>query len=64
MANTDKKIKNFLYTYTPIILLFISVLNETDFNNLGTKYFSFNFAYILIFYYNLKRKNGIGTTDW
>ena len=41
-------------------MLFISVLNEIDFNNLGLKYFSFNFVYILIFHYNLKRDGGIG----
>ena len=44
-----------LYKLMPITLLFISVLNEFDFNNLGLKYFSFNFAYILIFYYSLKQ---------
>ena len=43
------------YKFFPIIFLFISVLNELDFNNLGLKYFSFNFSYILIFYYSLKR---------
>jgi rod shape-determining protein MreD len=43
------------YKIFPIIFLFISVLNELDFNNLGLKYFSFNFSYILIFYYSLKR---------
>ena len=49
-----------LYRYIPIILLFISVLNEFDFNNLGFKYFSFNFSYILIFYYNLKSSERLG----
>ena len=49
-----------LYRYIPIILLFISVLNEFDFNNLGLKYFSFNFSYILIFYYSLKRSESLG----
>ena len=49
-----------LYRYTPIILLFISVLNEIDFNNLGLKYFSFNFSYILIFYYSLKKSERLG----
>ena len=48
------------YRYTPIALLFISVLNETDFNNLGLKYFPFNFSYILIFYYTLKKNETIG----
>ena len=52
--------KSFLYKHTPLILLFTSVLNEIDFNNLEFKYFSFNFAYILIFYYSLKRDGGIG----
>ena len=49
-----------LYKYIPIILLFISVLNEFDFNNLGLKYFSFNFSYILIFYYSLKKSESLG----
>ena len=44
----------------PIILLFVSVLNEFDFNNLGLKYFSFNFSYILIFYYSLKKNKSFG----
>ena len=48
-------LKNILLVYSPIILLFISVLNEFDFNYLGLKYFSFNFNYILIFYYSLKK---------
>jgi len=49
-----------LYKYIPITLLFISVLNEFDFNNLGLKYFSFNFSYILIFYYSLKKSESLG----
>ena len=60
MVNTKKNIRSFLYKNTPVILLFTSILNEIDFNNLEYKYFSFNFAYILIFYYNLKRDGGIG----
>ena len=46
--------------YIPITLLFISVLNEFDFNNLGLVYFSFNFSYILIFYYGLKKSESLG----
>ena len=46
--------------YIPITLLFISVLNEFDFNNLGLIYFSFNFSYILIFYYSLKKSESLG----
>ena len=46
----------------PIILLFISVLNNFDFNYLGLRYFSFNFSYILIFYYSLKKSDSLGYT--
>ena len=51
---------NIIYKYIPIILLFVSVLNEFDFNNLGFIYFSFNFSYILIFYYSLKKSESLG----
>ena len=60
MTTIKNNIRYFLYKNTPVLLLFISVLNEIDFNNLGLKYFSFNFVYILIFHYNLKRDGGIG----
>ena len=43
-----------LYTWLPIILLFVSVLNEFDFNYLKIEYFSFNFPFILIFFFTLK----------
>ena len=46
--------------YIPITLIFISVLNEFDFNNLGLIYFSFNFSYILIFYFSLKKSESLG----
>ena len=49
-----------IHKYIPITLLFISVLNEFDFNNLETVYFSFNFSYILIFYYSLKKSESLG----
>ena len=55
-----KKINLFLYKYFPTILLFISVLNESDLNYIDFKYFSFNFSYILIFYYSLKRSQSLG----
>ena len=61
MSRIDKRnITEKLYRNIPIILLFISILNEIDFNNLGLKYFSFNFSYILIFYYSLKKEEGLG----
>ena len=49
-----------LYRFAPVILLFASVLNTFDFNYLGLKYFSFNFSYILIFYYSLKKSESLG----
>ena len=43
-----------LYTWLPVIVLYISVLNEFDLNYLNIDYFSFNFPFILIFYFSLK----------
>ena len=43
-----------IYTWLPILALFISVFNEFDFNYLKLDYFSFNFPFILIFYFALK----------
>ena len=42
------------YSWLPLIILFISVMNEFDFNYLNLKYFSFNFPFILIFFFTLK----------
>lgn len=42
------------YSFLPLIILFVSVLNEFDFNYLNLEYFSFNFPFILIFYFTLK----------
>ena len=43
----------------PILLLYISVLNESDLNYLNFEYFSFNFPYILIFYWSLKGEGSL-----
>ena len=51
---TNQFLKNF-----PLILLFISVLNEFDFNYLNLKYFSFNFPFILVFYWSLKKNDSL-----
>ena len=40
--------------YSPTLVLFLSVLNEIDLNYLDIEYFSFNFVYILVFYWTLK----------
>jgi len=49
-----------LLTFVPLILLFTSVMNEFDFNYLNFKYFSFNFPFILIYYWSLKRSESLG----
>ena len=56
----NKNLINKIFSQIPLILLFISVLNNHDFNYLGLKYFSFNFSYILIFYYSLKKSESLG----
>ena len=43
-----------IYAWLPILALFISVFNEFDLNYLNIDYFSFNFPFILIFYFALK----------
>ena len=51
--NQNILLKSLLF-YLPVFLLFLSVLNEIDFNYLKIQHFSFNFVYILIFYWTLK----------
>ena len=51
------KKKNWLYkiyTWLPILFLYLSVLNEFDLNYINLDYFSFNFPFLLIFYFTLK----------
>ena len=55
LSNFKKVLEN-----GPIILLIVSVLNEFDFNYLNLKYFSFNFPFILIYYWSLKRSGNLG----
>ena len=43
-----------LYGRLPILILYVSVLNEFDLNYLNLEYFSFNFPFILIFFFTLK----------
>ena len=55
MANFKSKGIFFkFYSWLPVIILIVSVLNEFDFNYLNLKYFSFNFPFILIFFFTLK----------
>ena len=47
-------------SYLPLIILFFSVFNEFDFNYLKIENFSFNFVYILIFYWTLRNPGSLG----
>ena len=58
----NKKFIRTILSKIPLIVLYVSVLNNYDFNYLGLKYFSFNFSYILIFYYSLKKIESLGYT--
>ena len=49
-----------LFSYFPTLILFLSVFNEHNFNYLKIDYFSFNFVYILIFYWTLRSPNQLG----
>ena len=49
-----KKLMYKIFTWLRILVLFISVFNEFDLNYLNIDYFSFNFPFILIFYFALK----------
>jgi len=61
MSNLKSKGTFFnLYSWLPIIILVVSVLNEFDLNYLNLDYFSFNFPFILIFYWSLKKSDSLG----
>ena len=59
MSLTKLPFSRKLLSLGPIILLYISVLNEFDFNYLDLKYFSFNFPFILVFYWSLKKNDSL-----
>ena len=52
------KIINNLLKLAPLLLLYIAVLNEFDLNYLGNV--SFNFPFILIYYWSLKKAESLG----
>ena len=58
MVLTKNKFYPNLLKLAPIILLYIAVLNDFDFNYI--KYFSFNFPFILIYYWSLKKSESLG----
>jgi len=53
-----RNIINNLLRLGPVLILFISVLNEIDLNYI--KFFSFNFTFILVFYWSLRRSESLG----
>ena len=53
-----RSIINNLLRLGPILILFISVLNEIDLNYV--KIFAFNFPFILIFYWSLRKSESLG----
>ena len=53
-----RSIINNLLRLGPLIILYISVLNEIDLNYL--KIFSLNFPFILIFYWSLRKSESLG----
>ena len=57
--NKSTFLKSFL-SYLPVIFLFFSVFNEYDFNYLKLDYFSFNFIFILIFFWTLRNPDYLG----
>ena len=60
VKKTKTSILKNLLLYFPLLLLFISVFNEFDFNYINYSFFSFNFPFILIFYWSLKRIETLG----
>ena len=53
-----RNIINNLLRLGPLLVLFISVLNEIDLNYI--KIFAFNFPFILIFYWSLRKSESLG----
>ena len=61
MASLNKStFLNSFFSYLPFIFLFFSVFNEFDFNYLKLDYFSFNFIFILIFFWTLRNPDYLG----
>tara|TARA_B100001996_G_C18567671_1_gene557150 strand:+ start:475 stop:987 length:513 start_codon:yes stop_codon:yes gene_type:complete len=58
MSDFEKKnIINKFFKLGPLIILYVAVLNKIDLNYLG--FFSFNFPYILIFYWSLRKAESL-----
>ena len=57
--NKNSFLKDILQSL-PLIILFVAVLNEFDANYFGIPFLSFNFAFILIFFWTLKKIDHFG----
>mgnify|MGYP003953151461 CR=1 FL=1 len=60
VLHVKNSLLNKFLIYLPLFLLFVSIFNEFDLNYLNYKYFSFNFPFIIIFYWSLKRTESLG----
>ena len=60
MSSLNKVPISKFFSYVPVIILFLSVLNEFDSNFLKFEYFFFNFIHMLIFFWTLKNPNQLG----
>ena len=59
-ANYKNTVFEKILSTAPLLLLYISVFNDFDFNYKNIKFFSFNFPFILIYYWSLKRSESLG----
>tara|TARA_Y100000389_G_scaffold16274_1_gene14345 strand:- start:1705 stop:2223 length:519 start_codon:yes stop_codon:yes gene_type:complete len=61
MSSLNKvSLSTILLSYFPLVIMFLSVFNEINFNYLNIEYFSFNFVHILVFFWTLKNPNHLG----
>ena len=59
-ANYTNTLFEKILSTAPLLLLYISVFNDFDFNYKNINFFSFNFPFILIYYWSLKRSESLG----
>ena len=62
IKNNTLQILSFFKFNIPVFILFFSVLNEFDLNYFISTKFSFNFIFILIFYWHLKSPSQLPVT--
>ncbi len=62
IKNNTSQILSFFKFNIPVFILFVSVLNQFDLNYFTSTKFSFNFIFILIFYWYLKSPSQLPVT--